>query len=405
MNSIEGLIERLCPDGVEYKALGDVGVFLRGTSFQKKHFVDEGIPCVHYGQLYTYYRLCAYETKSFLGEDFANAKGLARPGDLIIATTSENEEDVCKAMAWLGATNVVVSNDAYIYRHTLNPKYVAYFFQSSLFQDAKKQYITGTKVLRVSGANMAKINIPVPPMEVQEEIVRVLDSFAELEAELEARKRQYAYYSKKLIERHLGCTMVALGDLGKWSSGKTPSLSEPRFWDGGYIPWISSKDMKRPCLDDTQDHITDFAVSNAGMKLLPEGSIATVTRSGILKHTFPIAYLRAPMTVNQDIKALVPAEEHCGRYIALVMQAYAEDIRVKTKKQGGTVDSLDFAKVKKYKIPVPSHKQQVLLAEQLEQFSTFVNDISQGLPAEIEARRKQYAYYRDKLLSFKEKVA
>lgn len=87
------------------------------------------------------------------------------------------------------------------------------------------------------------------------------------------------------------------------------------------------------------------------------------------------------------------------------MQAYAEDIRVKTKKQGGTVDSLDFAKVKKYKIPVPSHEQQVLLAEQLEQFSTFVNDISQGLPAEIEARRKQYAYYRDKLLSFKEKVA
>lgn len=199
MSRIDELIERLCPDGVEYKALGDVGVFLRGTSFQKKHFVDEGIPCVHYGQLYTYYRLCAYETKSFLGEDFANAKGLARPGDLIIATTSENEEDVCKAMAWLGVTNVVVSNDAYIYRHTLNPKYVAYFFQSSLFQDAKKRYITGTKVLRVSGANMAKINIPVPPMEVQEEIVRVLDSFAELEAELEARKRQYAYYRDRLL--------------------------------------------------------------------------------------------------------------------------------------------------------------------------------------------------------------
>ena len=199
MSKIDELIERLCPDGVEYKALGEVGVFLRGTSFQKKHFVDEGIPCVNYGQLYTYYKLCAYETKSFLGEGFANAKGLAKPGDLIIATTSENEEDVCKAMAWLGTTNVIVSNDAYIFRHTLNPKYVAYFFQSSLFQDAKKQYITGTKVLRVSGANMAKINIPVPPMEVQEEIVRVLDSFAELEAELAARKRQYAYYRDRLL--------------------------------------------------------------------------------------------------------------------------------------------------------------------------------------------------------------
>ncbi|MDO4590791.1 MAG: restriction endonuclease subunit S [Slackia sp.] len=199
MSRIDELIARLCPDGVEYRALGEVGEFLRGTSFQKKHFVEEGIPCVHYGQLYTHYKLCAYATKSFLGEEFAVAKGVAKPGDLIIATTSENEEDVCKAMAWLGETDVIVSNDAYIYRHALNPMYVAYFFQSEQFQVAKKPLITGTKVLRVSGASMSKIRIPVPPMEVQEEIVRVLDSFAELEAELEARRRQYAYYRDRLL--------------------------------------------------------------------------------------------------------------------------------------------------------------------------------------------------------------
>ena len=120
MSRIDELIEKLCPDGVEYKALGEVGEFLRGTSFQKKHFVEEGIPCVHYGQLYTYYKLYAYETKSFLGEEFANVKGVAKTGDLIIATTSENEEDVCKAMAWLGEADVVVSNDAFIFRHALN---------------------------------------------------------------------------------------------------------------------------------------------------------------------------------------------------------------------------------------------------------------------------------------------
>ena len=199
MSRIDELIEKLCPDGVEYKALGEVGEFLRGTSFQKKHFVEEGIPCVHYGQLYTYYKLYAYETKSFLGEEFANVKGVAKTGDLIIATTSENEEDVCKAMAWLGEADVVVSNDAFIFRHALNSKYVAYFFQSDQFQTAKKPFITGAKVLRVSGENMAKIRIPVPPMEIQEEIVRVLDSFAELEAELEARRRQYAYYRDKLL--------------------------------------------------------------------------------------------------------------------------------------------------------------------------------------------------------------
>lgn len=203
MSRIDDLIERFCPDGVEYKALGEVGEFFRGTSFQKKHFVEEGIPCVHYGQLYTHYKLYAYETRSFLGDEFAGAKGIAKTGDLIIATTSENEEDVCKAMAWLGEADVVVSNDACIYRHVLDPKYVAYFFQSNQFQVAKRPFITGTKVLRVSGANMAKIRIPVPPAEVQEEIVRVLDSFAELEAELEAelraRRAQYAFYRDKLL--------------------------------------------------------------------------------------------------------------------------------------------------------------------------------------------------------------
>lgn len=199
MNRIDELIERLCPDGVEYKALGEVGVFLRGSSFQKKDFVSDGFPCIHYGQVYTFYKLWAYETKSFLEPKFAAKKAKAITGDLIIATTSENEEDVCKALTWLGNSEVAVSNDAFIYRHALNPKYVAYFLQSNQFQSAKKQYITGTKVLRVSGDNMAKIRIPVPPMEVQEEIVRVLDSFAELEAELEARRRQYAYYRDKLL--------------------------------------------------------------------------------------------------------------------------------------------------------------------------------------------------------------
>lgn len=111
------------------------------------------------------------------------------------------------------------------------------------------------------------------------------------------------------------------------------------------------------------------------------------------------------MTVNQDIKALVPAEGYFARYIALAMQCYAEDIRTKTKKQGGTVDSLDFTKVKKFEIPVPDYSQQVTLAEKLDEFDALVNDITKGLPAEIEARRKQYAYYRDRLLTFKEKTA
>ena len=179
-------------------------------------------------------------------------------------------------------------------------------------------------------------------------------------------------------------------------------MNEKRFWDKGNIPWISSKDMKAPVLSDTEDHITEAALSEAGMNLMPEGTVAVVTRSGILKHTFPIAYVPFRTTINQDIKALSVKPGVSARYVSLTMQAYGEDIRLKTKKQGGTVDSLDFDKVLAYEIPLPDYVTQLRIVNVLDSFESICNDLQIGLPAEIEARQKQYEYYRDKLLSFQE---
>lgn len=208
MSRIEEMVAELCPDGVEYKKLGEVGTFTRGSGIQKKDFVPEGRPCIHYGQVYTYYGLSTFKTKSFVSEELYKSRKKASNGDLVIATTSENEEDVCKCVAWLGDEPCAVSGDAYIFSHGQDPKYVAYLFCSDQFQEQKKRYITGTKVLRVSGESMARIELPFPPLEIQREVVRVLDSFAELEAkleaelkaELEARRAQYAYYRDHLLD-------------------------------------------------------------------------------------------------------------------------------------------------------------------------------------------------------------
>ena len=186
MNRIKSLISRLCPNGVEYKKLGEIGTFTRGSGIQKKDFVEDGKPCIHYGQVYTYYGLSASETKSFISDALYAGRRKANKDDLIIATTSENEEDVCKCVAWLGNEPCAVSGDAYIFSHEQDSKYLAYLFCSSQFQEQKKRYITGTKVLRVSGDDMAKIELPFPPLDIQHEIVRILDSFVELEADLEA---------------------------------------------------------------------------------------------------------------------------------------------------------------------------------------------------------------------------
>lgn len=188
-------------------ALGEVGYFVRGTGIQKSDFREKGVGCIHYGQVHTHYGTWANKTKSFVDSEFAQRLRNAQKGDLVIATTSEDDDAVAKAVAWLGEEDVVVSTDAYIFRHSLNPKYVSYFFQTEQFHKQKRPYITGTKVRRISGENLAKILIPVPAREEQDRIVAILDKFdvltnsiAEgLPREIELRRKQYEYYRDKLL--------------------------------------------------------------------------------------------------------------------------------------------------------------------------------------------------------------
>ena len=220
--NIDQLIAKLCPDGVDYKTLGEVGEFIRGNGLQKKDLIKSGVGAIHYGEVHTHYGIWTTKTKSYTSPDLAARLRMAHTGNLVIATTSEDDEAVGKAVAWLGPDSVAVSSDAYIYRHSLEPKYVAYFFHSEHFQSQKTRHITGAKVRRISGSNMAKLYIPVPPPAIQQEIVAVLDRFtaleAELEAELEARRRQYQYYRDALLTFDDPNTMTASEQASKRAS-------------------------------------------------------------------------------------------------------------------------------------------------------------------------------------------
>ncbi len=156
MSRINELIAELSPEGVSHQPLGAVGSFIRGNGLQKSDLVDEGAQAIHYGQLHTYYGIWTETTKSYTNPTLASKLRRAKPGDLIIVTTSEDDTAVAKATAWLGQGEVVVSGDAYIYRHTMDPRFVAYFFQSEPFQVQKHRFITGTKVRRISGVSLAK---------------------------------------------------------------------------------------------------------------------------------------------------------------------------------------------------------------------------------------------------------
>lgn len=192
---------------VEWKKMSEVGTFIRGNGLQKKDFTEEGVGCIHYGQLYTHYGTSATETITYCSSELAKKLRKAAKGDIVIATTSENVEDVCKAVAWLGEEEIAVSGDAFIYKHTQNPKYMAYLFQTASFFNYKKKKATGTKVIRLTGDAMGNYLAPIPSLEEQHRIVSILDRFESLTtslqsglpAEIAARRQQYEHYRDKLL--------------------------------------------------------------------------------------------------------------------------------------------------------------------------------------------------------------
>lgn len=187
----------------EIKTLGEIGTFTRGNGLQKSDFRVKGFPCVHYGQIHTYYNTCIYKTKSFCEEDLAKKLQKASYGDLLIATTSEDVKACCKAAVWFGAGDVAYSGDSFCYSHDQDPKYMAYLFQTEMFAKQKQKAATGAKVIRVSGESMVSFSFAFPPLVQQRQIASILDTFetyiSKLEKMIELRQKQYEYYREKLL--------------------------------------------------------------------------------------------------------------------------------------------------------------------------------------------------------------
>ncbi len=181
---------------------------MRANGLQKKDFTESGFPCIHYGQIYTYYGTFTNKTKSFVSPELAKKLTKANSGDVIITNTSENLEDVGKAVVWCGDGEIVTGGHATVFKpEKITGKYFAYYTQTLMFFKEKRKYAKGTKVIDVSAKDMARIKIPVPSISEQNRIVNILDKFeilinsiAEgLPAEISARHQQYEYYRTKLL--------------------------------------------------------------------------------------------------------------------------------------------------------------------------------------------------------------
>lgn len=393
-SKIEKLIAEKCPKGVVFKELAEVGHLIRGNGLQKKDFTETGVPAIHYGQIYTYYKAFTNQTKSFVSEEHAKKLKKAKSGAVLISGVSENIQDVMTPLGWLGVGDVAISGDMFAFQpnNELDTKFLTYILLTTDFQKYKERYAQGAKVIRVKSEKLLKYKIPIPPLEIQQEIVNILDNFTELETELEtelkARRKQYEHYRSELLtfnERER-VRWATISEICQISRGRVMS-KDYLTANAGEYPVYSSQTANEGVFGriNTFDYDGEYITwttdgANAGSIFYRNGKFSITNVCGLLK---------------------VKTEEVNAKYLAYILSTVTKKY-VSTGMGNPKLMSNVMAGVK---VQIPSLSEQERIVSILDNFHTLVSDISVGLPAEISARRKQYEHYRGLLLTFPEYVS
>ena len=388
-NGLDNLIEKFCPNGVDYKTLGEIAQISRGGSLQKKDFVESGVPCIHYGQIYTRYNLFADKTLSFISEECARKQKMAKQNDIIMAVTSENLDDVCKCVAWLGNEDVAVSGHSAIIRHNQNAKYLTYFFQTEMFASQKRKLAHGTKVIEVTPDRLKIIKLPLPPLPIQQEIVRILDTFTnltaeltnKLNAELTARRKQYEYYRDELLTFGEDVDYKTLPEISVNCDRQRKPVTKGKRNSGSY-PYYGASGIV--------DYVSDYIF---------EGDYLLISEDGanLLARSTPIAFsISGKNWVNNHAHVLKFETDVMRKYVEI----YLNSIGLERYISGGAQPKLNQDNLNKIPIPVPENHRIQTIVDILTKFDKLCNDLGAGIPAEVSARQKQYEYYRGKLLRF-----
>ena len=425
MSNLEELIERLCPDGVEYKPLWSV------TAWDKKfNAVDRSMQ----PKTYSYHVLLAkdlFAMKQETGDVFLLSTGVETgwtteeiAGDFMcegeVVTIPWGKSSPVKGLIKYYNGKFVTGDNRIatsLNTDVLDNKYLYYWMVNN--GEAIDKFYRGSGIKHPSMYDVLTMKLPVPPLEVQREIVRILDNFtfltAELAAELAARQKQYEYYRDLLLtfkpnestilnertnelELSSAIRWMKLGDTCLHScSGATPKKSNSEYYVGGTVPWIRTQNVTFNNIYSVDSFITEKAVQETAAKWIPENCVI-VAISGASAGRCAINKIKA--TTNQHcLNMEIDSSKALYKYVFYCLCNQYEELL--SKKQGARGD-LNSSLILDTLIPVPPLEVQQRIVDILDRFDSLCNDISSGLPAEIEARQKQYEYYRDKLLTFKE---
>jgi len=376
MNKLDELINDLCPDGVEYKKIKDEYIRLRGTPItaaKMKEIADDN-----------------GEIRIFAGGKTvinANEKDIPKANITRVPAVLVQSRGVIDFIYYDKPFTFKNEMWAYTHAETVSIKFLCHVLKNDV--NRFREAASGMGSLpQISLAVTEDYRVPVPPLEVQREIVRILDNFtlltAELTAELTARKQQYEHYKDELFKFDEDVTCMSLGDIAENFDSMRKPVTKGNRTSGEY-PYYGASGI----VDYVDDYIFDgdyLLISEDGANLL-----ARVT---------PIAFsISGKNWVNNHAHVLKFNDKYVQRYVEL----YLNGTDLSGYISGAAQPKLNQKNLNSIPIPLPESIEEIhRIVDILDRFDKICNDISEGLPAEIEARQKQYEYYRDKLLTFKE---
>ncbi|GAA7758450.1 hypothetical protein HpBT0162_04160 [Helicobacter pylori] len=415
MHKIEKLLQTLAPKGVEFRKLGEVLEYDQPNQYcvtSKEFDKSYPTPVLTAGKTF----ILGYTNEK------DNIYQASKSSPVIIF------DDFTTATQWVDFPFKVKSSAMKILlpkNPTINIRFIFFYMQTipyNISGEHTRQWIS----------RYSQLEVPIPPLEIQQEIVKILDAFTELNTELntelKARKKQYEYYQNMLLDfnginsNHKDAKMSAkpypkrlktllqtlapkgvefktLEEVFEIKNGYTPSKKNPEFWEKGTIPWFRMEDIRENgrILKDSIQHITPKALK--GKKLFPKNSIIISTTATIGEH----ALLIVDSLANQRFTFL-SKKANCNLALDMKFFFYQCFLLGEWCKNNTNVSgfaSVDMTAFKKYKFPIPPLEVQQEIVKILDQFSILTTDLLAGIPAEIKARKKQYEYYREKLLTFK----
>ena len=302
-----------------------------------------------------------------------------RYGDALFTVSSETPEEVGMSSVWLSdQPNVYLNSFCFGYRQdgSFDSRYLAYMLRSRGVRSDLTLLAQGISRFNISKNKVMELEVPYPGLKEQAQLGLFFERLDNLITLHQRKYDKLCTVKKSMLDkmfpkpgetepeiRFEGFTdpweQRKLGDCASFGGGHTPSMADSENYDGGNIPWVTSQDVKTHYLAETSTLIT--AKGARELTFYPVGSIAMVTRSGILRHTLPVAELHKPMVVNQDIRVIIPHKELSGQWLLQYLIGHERPLLLEYGKVGTTVESVDFSKMQGMTFPLPKMDEQCVI--------------------------------------------